>query len=156
LGDVLLEDVVLDRPGQRARADPVLLSDQLVEQQQYSGRRVDGHRRRHRVQRDAVEEQPHVLQRVDRDPDLADLAVRDRVVGVVAHLGRQVKGHRQPGTACVDQPVIALVGFARGPEPGVLADGPGPPGVHRRVYAAGERIAAWGPEPLLRIEAGER
>ena len=37
-GDVLLEHVVLDRPGERARGDALLLRDQLVEQQQHRRR----------------------------------------------------------------------------------------------------------------------
>ena len=80
-----------------ARRHALLLGDQLVEQQQHGGRGVDRHRRRDLVERDAVEQHPHVVDRVDRDADLADLAVGERVVGVVAHLGRQVEGHRQPG-----------------------------------------------------------
>ena len=73
-GDVLLEHVVLDRAGQARRVDALLLGDQLVEQQQHRGRGVDGHRGRHLAQRDAAEQHPHVVDRVDRDPDLADLA----------------------------------------------------------------------------------
>jgi hypothetical protein len=38
-------------------------------------RRVDRHRRRDLVERDAVEQAAHVLDRVDRDADLADLAL---------------------------------------------------------------------------------
>ena len=45
------------------------------------------------------QEQPHVGQRVDGHADLADLALGAGVVGVVAHLGRQVEGARQPGLA---------------------------------------------------------
>ena len=40
--------------------------------------RVDRHRGGHLVQRDAVEQRPHVVDRVDGDADLADLAVRER------------------------------------------------------------------------------
>ena len=39
----------------------------------------------------------HVAQVRDRHPDLADLAAGQRVVGVVAGLGGQVEGDRQPG-----------------------------------------------------------
>ena len=50
------------------------LADELVEQHQQRRRSVDRHRRRHLVERDAVEQDAHVLDRVDRDADLADLA----------------------------------------------------------------------------------
>ena len=38
----------------------------------------------------------HVVERVDRHADPPDLARGHRVVGVVAHLGRQVEGDREP------------------------------------------------------------
>ena len=46
-------------------------------------------------------------------PDLADLTVGDRLVGVVAHLGRQVEGHGQATGAVADELVVALVGLLR-------------------------------------------
>ena len=79
--------------------DALLLGDQLVEQQQDRRRRVDRHRRRDLVERDAGEQHAHVVDRVDGHADLADLALGPRVVGVVAHLRRQVEGARQAGLA---------------------------------------------------------
>ena len=49
----------------------------------------------------SVEQRPHVADVADRDADLADLAAGERVVGVVAGLGRQVEGDRQAGLALV-------------------------------------------------------
>ena len=57
-------------------------------------------------------------------PDLADLAVGDRVVGVEAHLGRQVERDAQPAGAGGDQLVVALVRLLGGAEAGVLAHRP--------------------------------
>ena len=99
---------------------------------------------------------PHVVDRVDRDADLADLAVRDRVVGVVAHLGRQVEGDRQPGRAGGEQLLVARVGLRGGAEAGVLAHRPRPAGVHRRVDAAGERVLPRLAQPLGGVPAGQR
>jgi hypothetical protein len=62
-------------------------------------RGVDGHRGVHLIERDLVEQLIHVLDVRDRHADLADLAARQRAVGVVAGLRRQVEGHRQPGLA---------------------------------------------------------
>ncbi len=75
-GDVLLQDVVLDRPADLGVGDPLLLGHQLVEQQQDAGGGVDGHRRRHLVEREARQQEPHVVDRVDGHPDLAHLAHR--------------------------------------------------------------------------------
>ena len=79
-GDVFLEYVVLNGSGQRRPWDPVALTDQLVHQQERRCRCVDGHRRRDLVERDPVEEDLHVVDRVDRDPDLADFTVSQLVV----------------------------------------------------------------------------
>ena len=49
------------------------------------------------VERDVVEEPAHLAEVRDRHADLADLAARQRVVGVVAGLGRQVEGDREAG-----------------------------------------------------------
>ncbi len=139
-GDVFLEDVVLNGSGDLRAGDALLLGDQLVQQQQDGRRRVDGHRRGDLVQRDAGEEHPHVLDRVDRHPDLSDLAVSDRVVRVVTHLGWQVERDRKSAGARGDKRVIPLVGLPGGTETGILPHCPRLAGVHGRVDAPGERI----------------
>ena len=147
-GDVLLEHVVLDRAAELVTRYPVLFGHELVQQQQDGRRGVDRHAGGDLVERDAVEEPAHVLDRVDRHADLADLAVRDRVVRVVAHLRGQVERDRQPVGTGGEQLVVALVGLGRGAEPGVLAHRPRPAGVHRRVHAAGERVLPGFAQPL--------
>ena len=154
-GDVLLEHVVLDRAGEGGRVDPLLLPDELVEEQQAGRRGVDGHGGGDLVEGDALEQPPHVGQRVDRHPDLADLAGGHRVVGVVAHLGGQVEGDAEAGLAVVEQVAEAGVGLGGRPEAGVLAHRPGPAPVHGRVDAAGERVAPRLPQGGLGVEAGE-
>ena len=98
-GHVLLQDVVLDGAAEQRRVDPVLLGHQLVEEQQDGRGGVDGHRGGDLVERQAGQQQAHVGQRVDGHPDLAHLALGPGMVGVVAHLGGQVEGARQPGLA---------------------------------------------------------
>ena len=49
------------------------------------------------VERDVVEQPAHLAEVRDRDADLADLAAGQRVVRVVAGLGRQVEGDREAG-----------------------------------------------------------
>ena len=65
-----------------------------------------------------------------------------RRVRVVAHLGRQVEGDRQPGLALLEEVAEAAVGLLGGREAGVLAHRPEPAAVHRRLDAAGERVLA--------------
>ena len=74
--DVFLEDVVLNRSRERLRRHALPLADRDVQREQDDRRRVDGHRRRDLVERDAVEERGHVFDRIDRDADPADFARR--------------------------------------------------------------------------------
>ena len=129
--EVLLDDVVLGRALERGALDPVLVGDRDVEAEQPGGGRVDRHRRVHLVERDAVEERVHVALVGDRDADLADLAAREHVVGVVAGLGGQVEGDREPGLALGEVAPVELVRAPGVRVPGVGAHHPGAVGLGR-------------------------
>jgi biotin carboxyl carrier protein len=101
--DVLLQDVVLRRPGDARPGDPLAFRRRHVEGEEDRGGRVDRHRGAHLAQRDPREEGLHVDERGDRDPDPSDLPLGLGGVGVVAHLGRQVEGDREPGLALLEQ-----------------------------------------------------
>ena len=77
-----------------------------VEAEQPRRRRVDRHRRVHLALRDAVEQLAHVAEVHDRHADLADLALGQHVVGVVARSG---SGGRRRSTG----PVCPLARFER-------------------------------------------
>ncbi len=136
---VLLEDVVLHRAAKSFGRDSLLLGDELVEQEQQRGGRVDRHRRGHLAERDRLEEQLHVRDRVDRDAGAPDLAFRAWIVRVVPELRREVERDAQACLAALEQVAKALVRLLRRREPGVLADRPRPASVHVRVRAARER-----------------
>ena len=55
----------------------------------------------------------HVALVADRHADLADLAAGELVVGVVARLGREVEGDREPGLALGEVAAVELVGRDR-------------------------------------------
>ncbi len=112
-------------PDSARAGDPLLLGSHLVEREEPHRRRVDGHGGVHGVQRDAVDQRPHVAQVRDRNPDLAHLAPRQRVVGVVAGLGGEVEGHRQTGLALGQVGAEQGVGGARGGVSRVGAHHPG-------------------------------
>ena len=161
---VLLEDVVLHGAAERRAGHALILGHELVQQEQQRRRGVDRHRRRHPVERDPVEQQLHVGDRVDRDPRAADLALGHRVVRVVAELGRQVEGDRQPRLPAREQVAVALVRLLGRGEAGVLADRPRPTAVHVRIRPAREREDAGrlrldrgrvgGPVQRLHLDAG--
>ncbi len=57
---------------------------------------VHGHGHGHLVQRDTVEQGPHVVDAVDGHTGHADVAFHPRMVAVVAAVGGQIEGDRQP------------------------------------------------------------
>ena len=73
-GHVFLEDVVLDGPAELRAVDAALLGHHDVHRQQRCGRGVDRHRSCHCVERDAVQQGVHVVDRVDRHAHAPHLA----------------------------------------------------------------------------------
>ena len=107
---VLLEDVVLGRALQLVFGDALVLGGDDVERQQPGRRRVDRHRGVHLVERDPVEQRAHVSLVRDRNADLAHLAPRELVIGVVPGLGRQVERDAQSGLSLGEVSPVQLIG----------------------------------------------
>ena len=78
--DVFLQQVILNGAANRAGRNTLLFCNQFVHQQQDGTSGVDGHRRRHLVERQVLQQQTHVLQRVNGNTDLADFAFTARVI----------------------------------------------------------------------------
>src|SRR5262249_22412643 len=117
-----------------------------IEREQPGGRRVDGHRGVHLAERDLVEERAHVAQVGDRHADLADLALGERVIAVVAGLGRQIEGDRETGLTLGEVLAIERVRLVRRRMAGISAEDPGPvaapPGTFRWLAHASPRWLA--------------
>src|SRR5436853_5704202 len=62
----------------------------------------------------------------DRHPDLADLALRERMIAVVAGLGRQIEGDGEAGLSLGQIFPIERIGIARGGMAGISAEDPRP------------------------------
>jgi len=88
--------------------------------------------RGHAIERDAAEQRRHVLDRIDRHADPADLSGRERMIRVVAHLCRQVERDAQPADALCHEVAVPLVRFLRGRETGVLPHRPQAAAIHCR------------------------
>ena len=129
--EVLLDDVVLGRAAQAGLGHAAFARERDVEREQPHRGAVDRHRRVHLLERDAVEQHVHVVERHDRHADLADLGPRERMIGVVAALGRQIERDRQPGLPRREVPAVQLVRRARARVPRVGAKDPGLVARHR-------------------------
>ena len=138
-GDILLEDVVLDRAAEPGPRNAALLRADDVHREQDRPGRVDRHARAHLVKGDALEQEVHVLDAVDRHADAAHFAFGERGIAIESHLRREVEGDTESGLSGVEQEAESLVGLARRAEARVLAHRPEPAAIHRGLHAARER-----------------
>ena len=138
-----LQNVVLNGAGQGGRSDPLLLAGDDVAGHHRQHGAVHGHGDGHLIEGNAVEENLHVLDRIDGHPGLADVARHPRMVRVIAPVGRQVEGDGEPLLPGGQVVPIEAVGLLGGGETGVLANGPGPVGVHGGPRPAHEGGEAW-------------
>ncbi len=125
----------MDGPGELARVDALLFGRHDVEREDGEHRSVHRHRNAHLVERDAVEQDTHVLDRVDCDAGHADVAYDPGMVGVVSTVGCQIEGDRQPLLAGREISAVEGVALLGSREARVLPDGPRPAHIHRRIWA---------------------
>ncbi len=98
-------------------------------------------------QADAFEKPLHVGQRADGDAHASHFAGGKRMIGIHAHLGRQIERDGKSGDALRQQIAIAPVAFLGGSEAGVLAHGPEAAAVHVRIDPARVRDTGRGVRP---------
>ena len=132
------------------RRHALFLGGDDVERHDRQHRAVHGHRHRHLVERDAGEQRPHVVDRIDRDARHADVAGDARMVEVVAAVGGEIEGDREALLPGGEVAAVEGVGILRRGEAGVLPDGPRLGDVHGRVGAA-----QIGRDAGIAVEAGE-
>ncbi len=141
-------------PSSAARGTPRRLGRDDVHRPDRRGRGVDRHRRADPVERQAREEELHVREAAHRHPARPELALRLRVVGVVAVEGRHVVGDREAGLAGIEQLAEAGVRVLGAAEPREHAHRPRAGPVPGGVDAAGERRLSREPDVPGRVEAG--
>ena len=151
LRDVFLEDIVLKRPRQQLPIRALLFCHGQIHGPDDGRGRVYSHRCRDFGERDAIEEHLHIRKRTYGYPALAYFALRERMIGVVAHQRRQIESHGEPSLALLQQIPEARVGIFGSAEAGKLAHGPQPATIHRRVNAARVGRLAGPPQVALSL-----
>ena len=133
-----LENVVLDRARKLGAVMALLFArdDEIGEDRDH--RAVHRHGDRDLIERDAVEEDLHVLDRVDGHAGLAHIALHPGVVAVIAAVGGEVESDGNTLLARGQGTAVEGVRFLGGGEARVLPDRPGTACVHRGLHAAGE------------------
>ena len=90
-----LQDVVLDRARKLFRRDTLTLACNDIKRQHRDHSSVHRHADAHRVERDLIEQDFHVLDGVDRNARLTDIANNARVIGIIATVCRQIECNRK-------------------------------------------------------------
>ena len=153
-GDVLFEDVVLDRATEIVGINALLPGHGDGHGQEDRGRGVDGHGGADPIQGDTVEEPLHVLQGRDGHPHPAHLPLGQGVVRVVADLGGQIEGHGEPRLPLLQEILVATVRLLGGGVAGVLTHCPETTPVHGGVDASGKGILTGKAEVSLVVQVG--
>ena len=91
---------------------------------------------------DAFKEPLHVGQRADGNTHASHFTGRERMIGIHAHLGRQIERDGKPGDALRQQITIAAVALFGGSEARILAHGPEAAAVHIRIDPSSEGVLA--------------
>ncbi|MNL15829.1 hypothetical protein D3C87_1368400 [compost metagenome] len=134
----LLEDVVLDRSGKFGARTALLFAGDDEGGQNRDDRAVHRHRYRHVLQRNAVEQDLHILDTIDCHARLADIAFDARMVRIVTAMGGKVEGDGKPLLAGGEIATVECVGGFGGGKAGILADRPGSSGIHGGARSAHE------------------
>ena len=115
---------------------------------------VDGHGGGDAVQRQSLQQEVHVGQRIDGHAAGAEFALGPGFVVVVAHERGHVEGDGEAVVAGRQQVVVALVRLLHGAKAAEHADGPGLAAVAGAVDAAREGVGAGQVDVALVVEAG--
>ena len=89
------KNVVLQGSSKLLRGNALLFCRDYVAGHNRQHRAIHGHGHRHLIQRDAIEENLHVFNRVNRHTSLTHITLYPGMVRVIAAMGRQIEGDRQ-------------------------------------------------------------
>ena len=121
------------------------------ERQHRQHRAVHGHGHRDLVERNAVEQNAHVVDGVDGDAGHAHIARHARMIGIVAAMRGEIEGDGNALLTGGEVAPVEGVGILGRREAGILAYGPGTLHIHGRVGAAQVRRQAR--QPVEEVEA---
>ena len=155
LGDVFLQDVILQSARDFLPIRSLFFRDGEVHRPDDRRWGIDGHRGGDVGERNLVEEHFHIGEGTDGHAAFADFALGKWMVGVIAHQGGEIEGGREAGLALCQKVSKALVGVLRRPKTGKLAHRPKPPAMHSGVNAACVGRLPGKAKVAVRVPAGE-
>ena len=134
----LFQNIVLNGTSHLFEFSALFESGVDVECQDGQHGTIHGHRHRHFVQRNAVEQHFHILDRADGNAGFAHVANNAFVVGIVAAVCRQVESHRETFLTAGQVAAIESVRFFGRREARILANSPRAHGVHAAIRTTQE------------------
>ena len=137
------ENVVLDGARQLLCRYTLTLARDDIKRQNRDHRTIHGHGYGHRVERDLVEQNLHIRDRINRHASLAHIAHNTRMIAVITAMCGQIEGDRQPLLPRGQIAAVKCVGFLGRGKARILPDRPWTPRIHARLYAARERSKPW-------------
>ena len=159
----LFENVVLNGAAQLFGLNSLLFGGNNIERHDGQHGAIHGHRHRHLIQRNMVEQDLHVEDRIDGHARLAHISGHALVVGVVSAVRGKIERNRESPLAGGEVAAVKRVGLFRGGEARVLPNRPGLHHIHRAVRPAQIRRDSRGVLEMLeafkilsRIEALDR
>ena len=138
----LFKDVVLDSAVELLLGNALLFTCNNEESEDRNDSAVHRHRHRHLVKRNAVEEDFHILNTINRNAGLANIADNAWMVAVIATVRCKIERYRKALLPSGEIATIESVGFLSGRKTRILADRPWPSSIHGRAHAACERRKA--------------
>ena len=132
----LFQNVVLNGSAEFVLAHALLFRRHHITGQHRQHGAVHGHGHADLVQRDLVEQDFHVLDRIDGHAGLADVTRHARMVAVIAPVGGQVERHADTLTTGGQRLAVEGIRFLGRGKAGILANRPRPHRVHRGLGAA--------------------
>ena len=88
------ENVVLQGSSKLLRCHTLLFCGHYIARHNWQHCAIHGHGHRYLIQRNAIEEDLHVFNRINRYTGLADISLYAGMVRVIAAMGGQIEGHR--------------------------------------------------------------
>ncbi len=141
--DHLFENIVLRGSAHSIFFKSVFFGGCLEHGQHDACYSVDGEAGANSVEWNALEGDFEVSERINRHTDPSHLTLRQRVIGIEAHLCGKIEGDIETGLAMGDHQFETLVGLFRHSETRILPGGPLPTPVAKGMDSPGVRIFAW-------------
>ena len=130
------ENVILDRARQSRSADALLFTGHDERGQNRDDCTIHRHGYGNLIQWDAIKEDLHILDTVNRDTRFTHISNDARMIAVIAPMGGQIERHRNPLLPSRERLPVKRIGVLGCGKSSILPNSPGPTRIHSRFDTA--------------------